>query len=99
MYDDQKKQISQLNSTIYKSDRKHTKNITLLNHHIDMMHIEVATLKNENWNITNNISKKVETAVREDKLKKIIYQLKDKGVLKKILGNKCIEDKYEVALL
>lgn len=100
MYDGQKKQISLLQLTLYKDKRKHTKGITQLKYQIDTMNLEVATLEDKNRNIIKDVSStEVKIAVKEAILKEIQQQLKEKQLLKKVLGNKCIDEICKLAPL
>ena len=48
----------QLQSTLFKSNRKYNTTVTLLNTKIDTMNLKLATLKAENSNTISGISKK-----------------------------------------
>ena len=98
-----RRELPQLQSAIFKSDRKYDKTITLQNTTIATLNLKLNTLKAENNNTVSDVSKKVATAVKiavkEARLKEITHQLKDRGLLKESLGNKCVEQQCKVASL
>ena len=97
------KHITQLQSRLFKSKRTADKTITLLHSKLSLVYLKFDTLKAENTNTVNDVSKEITTAVKiaVKKTKSIEkkHYCQQNVSLKHQLRNKYVDEQCKVAAL